>query len=538
MNSVKLRMRYTAVAVIICLLMACVCAYSIYKTSRTAAVASVVQVHTKNIATMMAKIRGNTTSLKYAVTLMAISSDQESFDSAREVYTQSMASMSGVVGEYRNLGGSDMAADLENLGHAIDELDRDVKENYLKAVSAGNAQEIQNFLNSSMPKHAKNIGEIAKNIERAGSIMTNTDFNNLQSSSSMTWVVFWMAVVFLVSLSVMGLVTGSLANRVEFLTSRCKRIADGELTVTVDNAKGADEVGDLAKAIAYVVTRQHGTVSQTSSVSDEFYESAHRSGSYAKTISAAASSVVSQSMAVSAASDQLVSTTNDIADSCRNAAENSEEARLATVGGMEAVKDTVAKIRQQSVRNNEDSAAVFSLGQKIQRIDTVVTTIQEIAEQTNLLALNAAIEAARAGEHGRGFAVVADEVRALAGRTTQSTQEIVEMVKAIHDEAEHATNSMSSSVKSMDAVADQAQTLESTLSAILEKVNHVNGQINEIARASEQQSSTTADISNNMQHITELVQGIANQANSQADISSTLEQIAKNMKKSCDSFHL
>ena len=194
---------------------------------------------------------------------------------------------------------------------------------------------------------------------------------------------------------------------------------------------------------------------------------------------------------------------------------NSNIAKSVTLQGMEVVKDAVEKIRSQSLKNKEDSAAVFALGQQIDHIDAVVTSIQEIAEQTNLLALNAAIESARAGEHGRGFAVVADEVRALAERTTQSTQEITEMVKAIHEETEYATKSMADSVVSMDAVADYAEHIEDSLAEILDKVDRVNVQINQIANASEQQSSTTSDISNNMRHITEAVQMIANHSNMQ-----------------------
>lgn len=225
--------------------------------------------------------------------------------------------------------------------------------------------------------------------------------------------------------------------------------------------------------------------------------------------------VETQAVTVSASSDEMVSTTQEIARNCETAASTSKLCREISDNGLQQVLDSVNSIREQSEQTKYNAQKIENLAQKTKEISFIVSTIDEIASQTNLLALNAAIEAARAGEAGRGFAVVADEVRALASRTTSSTQEISKMVKSIQSEAISATESINNAVVNMDAVAENSLKTEALLKEISQNVIEVNQQITQIATSSEEQTTATSEISMNMQTITHATNDMTQHANQQ-----------------------
>ena len=164
--------------------------------------------------------------------------------------------------------------------------------------------------------------------------------------------------------------------------------------------------------------------------------------------------------------------------------------------------------------------------------------IEDIADQTNLLALNAAIEAARAGEQGRGFAVVADEVRALAERTTRATREIGEMIKAIQNETKGAVVAMEQGVKQVEAGTVEAAKSGVALREILEQINDVAMQVNQIATAAEEQTATTSEISQNIMTITHVVEKTANNANESATAATQLSGNADELQRLVGQFRV
>ncbi len=298
--------------------------------------------------------------------------------------------------------------------------------------------------------------------------------------------------------------TGSINKALRVTTS----FAKGDLTRSA-TADSTDEFGKLLTSLEEMRQEWQGIVGAIKSSEGELNRHFNDIGESSAMILESAKATENRALTVAAAADEMVSTTGDIAKNCHEAAANADDSNRTTQEGVQRVRQTIDAIKLQVEKSDSDSMQIHELSKTAQKIGVIVQTIDEIASQTNLLALNAAIEAARAGEAGKGFAVVADEVRALASRTSKSTQEITTMVTQVQEEANNANVSMSQSVDSMHELAENASSIEELLNGIISKVEVVNAQIGQIATAAEEQTTATSEISTNMQSITNAAQGFA-----------------------------
>ncbi len=202
------------------------------------------------------------------------------------------------------------------------------------------------------------------------------------------------------------------------------------------------------------------------------------------------------------------------------------------------MRNTLENMQTISEKVRRSATVVEQLGARSDQIGAIVATIEDIADQTNLLALNAAIEAARAGEQGRGFAVVADEVRALAERTTKATREIGEMIKSVQNETKSAVGIMNEGVQDMQRGTQEAGQSGEAIAGILIQIDQVTTQINQIATAAEEQTATTHEITMNIQQISDVVTHSARGAEEISLAAQQLQRLSVELQEMLDKFRL
>ncbi len=311
-------------------------------------------------------------------------------------------------------------------------------------------------------------------------------------------------------------ISGYMNKTLKAQMSCLQALADGDFSYTLRQGY-QDEFGKSLNVLDQMRNKIKDIVTLTKNSCDQLQSRMGQLHDLSNQIANSSANVQNQSVTVAAAADEMVSTTSDIAHNCESAVTGSNECQSLTSDSLSKVQTAVDRIREQSDLTKDNANKVESLAQQTNKIGSIVSTIDEIAAQTNLLALNAAIEAARAGEAGRGFAVVADEVRALASRTTASTKEISDMIQSIQNDAGAATTSIKASVENMDTIAGDAQDIITTLSNINDRVTDVTGQITHIATAAEEQTTATAEISSNMQRVSSATTDMSNDAQNQND---------------------
>ncbi len=310
---------------------------------------------------------------------------------------------------------------------------------------------------------------------------------------------------------------------------------EGDLTRRLDES-GSNEVAEMGGAFNRFVEKIQALVKQVSGSSQQLTASANQVSEIAVDTKLNVNQQESKIDQVATAMNEMAATVQEVARNAQDAAEAARAADSESSNGFEVVSQVVAAINRLAEQVGDTAHSIHTLEENAEQIGTVLDVIRGIAEQTNLLALNAAIEAARAGEQGRGFAVVADEVRTLASRTQQSTEEIQQTIERLQDGAKAAVGAMEDGQRQTQSTVELAGKAGEALTTITQAVSRIAEMNTQIATAAEQQSAVAEDINQNVVSINTLSVQAAEGAEHVAGSSQELERLAQDMQHLVTSF--
>ncbi|MFV7782650.1 methyl-accepting chemotaxis protein [Shewanella marisflavi] len=306
-------------------------------------------------------------------------------------------------------------------------------------------------------------------------------------------------------------------------------IAAGDLTKRIQLG-GQDEFAHIAEHVNRIASDFQQAVTNTHASTSRLASAAEENAVVSTQTQRNVLDQQQQTQLIATAIHEFTATVREVAQSAASAATASHEANEAAHGAQGVVDESIAVIEALSQELTSASEAMTLLAQHSDEIGSVVDVIQGISEQTNLLALNAAIEAARAGEQGRGFAVVADEVRSLAKRTQDSTEEIQKMIQRLQQGARGSMQMMQSGTEQVKLSVDKSLLVRGALQQILNSIEEINALNAQIATASEEQSSVTEEININITNISEISDQTAEGARQSSDATEDLARLAESME--------
>ena len=392
---------------------------------------------------------------------------------------------------------------------------------------ANRVEELQSLINRELFENAEQINQAMANLVRINTEQTRATNATAASQydTAFALVIGLLVTATILTLLCAFLLTRSIVKPIDEALKAAEQVADGDLTQVI-RAEGSDEAARLLRAMARMQDKLRdtlqliaGSATQLASAAEELNcvtdESARGLQQQNNEIEQAATAVTEMTSAVEEVARNAVSTS-----------EASSEASRSAGDGRDLVLETVGAIERMSSDVQATATLVTRLASQSRDIGKVLDVIRGLADQTNLLALNAAIEAARAGEAGRGFAVVADEVRALAHRTQQSTSEIERMIASIQGGTEEAVTSMRTSTERAESTLNIARGAGLALDSIASAVSQINERNLVIASAAEEQAQVAREVDRNLVNINDLSVQSATGAHQTSVASADLSRLA------------
>ncbi len=338
-------------------------------------------------------------------------------------------------------------------------------------------------------------------------------------------------VAFMVALGVGLVLVRSLTRAIGRVLDVLQRVANGDLTADALGMTTSDEMGELGRATDTMSAALRSLVRDVTSSASEVAGAATEIAASSEEIAQGTTQQAEQVTQISSAIEEMSASIVEVARKSSEAATSAGDSGRIAQEGNKVVEETIVGMQSIDDAVSASATSVAELGKRGEQIGKIVEVINDIADQTNLLALNAAIEAARAGEHGRGFAVVADEVRKLADRTTKATDEIAESIQAIQGETNEAVQRMNAGTEQVKTGVEHARQAGDSLAKIVTSASEVAQMVQSIAAAAEEQSAASEQVSRNIESISSVVQQTNEGTQQAASAAASLSQKAEHLQQ-------
>ncbi len=315
-----------------------------------------------------------------------------------------------------------------------------------------------------------------------------------------------------------------LLTRLNSILGKAKRIADGDMTGDPLLVNRRDELGDLTLAINQMALSLSALVKNTANSMEEASKGTNKILQANKEMAQGVNQQATEILQIASAVEELSNSSTEVANNCVKASDSSVAALSLAKSGGEVVQKTLGQMVSIKEAFNSSSTLITSLSSQSKEIEDILSVIKGIADQTNLLALNAAIEAARAGEQGRGFAVVADEVRQLANRTAEATAEVEVAIESMKSETKSAVSMMAEGGAKVEQGVDLSNNAASSLKDIINSVDDIVAQIQTIAATAEEQSMTTAEVAQNTENVSSVSSQVESSISNVVELSNSVTE--------------